>query len=81
MWSIFSRDSTKDFPFEIDASEIVETNSIWKLCKGRRKTAEHEDVSVFIYDIKTGSDVKLELARESVKRLKTLRHPGVLVKF
>lgn len=45
--------------------------------KAKRKTT-NEDVSVFVYDIKSGSDIKLEIAKSSMKRLKTLRHPSVL---
>lgn len=78
MWSFFSRDTSKEFPFEI--GEIVggiDTKSIWSLHKAKRKTT-NEEVSVFVYDIKNGSDVKLEIAKSSMKRLKTLRHPSIL---
>lgn len=37
-----------------------------------------EEVSVFVFDIKNGSDTQLEVAKGAVKRLKTLRHPSVL---
>lgn len=37
-----------------------------------------EEVSVFMFDIKNGSETQLDVARSSVKRLKTLRHPSVL---
>jgi len=37
-----------------------------------------EEVSVFIYDVKNGSDAQLEIARAALKRLKTLRHPSIL---
>lgn len=33
---------------------------------------------MFVYDIKNGSETKLEIAKSAVKRLKTLRHPSVL---
>lgn len=38
----------------------------------------NEEVSVFVFDIKTGSETQLEIAKAAVKRLKTLRHPSVL---
>lgn len=78
MWSFFSRDSTKDFPYEIgDIISGIETKSIWSLHKGKRK-GTNDEVSVFVYDIKNGSDTKLEIAKSSMKRLKTLRHPSIL---
>lgn len=55
----------------------LDARSIWSLHKAKRKTT-NEDVSVFVYDIKSGSDIKLEIAKSSMKRLKTLRHPSVL---
>lgn len=79
MWSFFSRDSSKEFPYEI--GELVpgfETRSIWSLHKAKRKGGSNEEVSVFVYEIKNGSEAKLELAKAAVKRLKTLRHPSIL---
>ncbi|XP_058443851.1 N-terminal kinase-like protein isoform X2 [Malaya genurostris] len=79
MWSFFSRDSTKDFPYEIgEPVQQFDSRSIWSLHRGKRKGGTSEEVSVFVYDIKNGTDVKLELARAAVKRLKTLRHPSIL---
>ncbi|EGK97330.1 AGAP001091-PB [Anopheles gambiae str. PEST] len=78
MWSFFSRDSSKDFPYEIgDPVQQFNTKSIWSLFRGKRK-GSNDEVSVFTYDIKNGSDIKLELARAALKRLKTLRHPSIL---
>ncbi|XP_021696640.1 N-terminal kinase-like protein isoform X1 [Aedes aegypti] len=79
MWSFFSRDSAKDFPYEIgEPVPQFDSRSIWSLHRGKRKGTNGEEVSVFVYDIKNGTDVKLELARAAVKRLKTLRHPSIL---
>ncbi|KXJ73190.1 hypothetical protein RP20_CCG016312 [Aedes albopictus] len=79
MWSFFSRDSAKDFPYEIgEPVPQFDSRSIWSLHRGKRKGATGEEVSVFVYDIKNGTDVKLELAKAAVKRLKTLRHPSIL---
>uniref|UniRef100_A0A182W601 N-terminal kinase-like protein n=1 Tax=Anopheles minimus TaxID=112268 RepID=A0A182W601_9DIPT len=78
MWSFFSRDSSKDFPYEIgDQVQQFDTKSIWSLHRGKRK-GSNDEVSVFTYDIKNGSDIKLELAKAALKRLKTLRHPSIL---
>ncbi|XP_018327549.1 N-terminal kinase-like protein isoform X2 [Agrilus planipennis] len=78
MWSFFSRDSSKDFGFEI--GEVVpgfEQRSVWTLHKGKKK-GTNEEVSVFVFDIKSGSETQLDVAKSAVKRLKTLRHPSVL---
>lgn len=78
MWSFFSRDSSKDFPYEIgECVSGFDAKSIWSLHKAKRKVT-NEEVSVFVYDIKNGSETKLEIAKSAVKRLKTLRHPSVL---
>lgn len=36
------------------------------------------DTTVFVYDVKSGDPQKLELAKAFLKRMKTLRHPGLL---
>lgn len=54
-----------------------EEKSIWSLKKGKRKGSD-EQVSIFTYEIRTGSETSLELAKASLKRIKTLRHPSVL---
>lgn len=42
MWTIFSRDSSKDFPFEITECPNYQFNekSLWKLNKGKKKVYE-----------------------------------------
>ncbi|KAH8293994.1 hypothetical protein KR054_007226 [Drosophila jambulina] len=78
MWSFFSRDSSKDFPYDIgEPVGGFDAYSIWTLHKAKRKTTL-EEVSVFVYDIRSGSDTKCDLAKASLKRLKTLRHPSIL---
>jgi SCY1-like protein 1 len=78
MWSFFSRDSTKDFNYEIgEAIDGFNEKSIWSLHKGKCKKT-NEIVSILVYDIKSGSETKLDIARSSLKRLKTLRHPSIL---
>lgn len=76
MWSFFSRDSSKDFPYDI-GEQVEIFGSIWTLHRAKRKNT-NEEVSVFVYEIKSGSEAKLELAKAMVKRLKTLRHPSIL---
>lgn len=78
MWSFFSRDSSKEFPYEIgEPINGFDSYSIWSLHKAKRKNT-NDDVSVFVYDIKNGSDAKFELAKAAIKKLKTLRHPSIL---
>lgn len=81
MWNLFSRDSAKDFPYEINQQSIIsDTNSVWSICKGKKKgTTGGDEITIFIYDVKSGNEQKLELARAFVKRVKTLRHPGLLL--
>lgn len=114
MWSFFSRDTSKDFPYEIvdnvagkrseklknTATKLFSSNfpifllfllnlcfnsiakgfeekSIWSLKRGKRKASD-EQVSIFTYEIKSGSEATFELAKQSLKRIKTLRHPSIL---
>lgn len=37
-----------------------------------------ENVSVFVFQVKSGAEYQLDIARAAVKRLKTLRHPSIL---
>ncbi|EZA60654.1 hypothetical protein DMN91_007485 [Ooceraea biroi] len=80
MWSFFSRDPAKDFPYDIgEPIPSLENKSIWTLHRAKRKGATSgEDVSVFVFDVKNGGEQQLEIARSAVKRLKTLRHPSIL---
>lgn len=78
MWSFFSRDSSKDFPYDVgDLIAPSSKESIWSLHKGKRKTTG-EDVSIFVMDFRNNNSNKLEIAKNAVKRLKTLRHPSIL---
>ncbi|KAF7266767.1 N-terminal kinase-like protein yata [Rhynchophorus ferrugineus] len=78
MWAFFGRDPSKDFNFEI--GEVVsgyENKNVWTLHNGKKK-GTNEEVSIFVYDIKSGSEAQLDIAKAAVKRLKTLRHPSIL---
>ncbi|XP_032662625.1 N-terminal kinase-like protein [Odontomachus brunneus] len=80
MWSFFSKDPAKDFPYDIGEPILgSENKSIWTLHRAKRKgTTAGEDVSVFVFDVKNGGEQQLDIARSAVKRLKTLRHPSIL---
>ncbi|XP_025409122.1 N-terminal kinase-like protein [Sipha flava] len=82
MWTIFSRDSSKDFPFEITECPNYEFNdkSLWKLNKGKKKNT-NQDVSIFefiINDEIPGGKVRSASAKCAIKHLKTLKHPNFL---
>ncbi|XP_050528377.1 N-terminal kinase-like protein [Daktulosphaira vitifoliae] len=82
MWTIFSRDSSKDFPFEIIGSLNYRFNekSLWKLNKGKKK-GTNNDVSIFefsIHDDIPGGETRSLLSKCGVKHLKTLKHPNIL---
>ncbi|XP_072166845.1 N-terminal kinase-like protein [Diadema setosum] len=79
MWSFFSRDPARDFPFEIgEKIEGLEDKTIWSLHQGKKK-ANGQVVSIFILDIKSHSESVVQGAKSAHKRLKTLRHPNVLL--
>lgn len=37
-----------------------------------------DPVSIFAFDVKSASDIQLQTAKTSLKRIKTLRHPNIL---
>ncbi|XP_053985975.1 N-terminal kinase-like protein [Hylaeus anthracinus] len=80
MWSFFSRDPTKDFPYEIGEPVLgLEDKSVWTLHRAKKKgSTGGEDVSVFVFEFKNGNEHLLDIVRSAVKRLKTLRHPSIL---
>ncbi|XP_043254751.1 N-terminal kinase-like protein [Colletes gigas] len=80
MWSFFSRDPTKDFPYEIgEPVSGLDDKSVWTLHKAKKKgSTGGEDVSVFVFEFKNGNEHLLDTVRSAVKRLKTLRHPSIL---
>jgi len=81
MWGLFSKDPTKDFPYE-SVEELGQVHlankTVWRLHRGKHRSSQ-DAVSIFSCDSKDGaSATQLEVARAAVKRLKTLRHPSVL---
>ncbi|OQV13003.1 N-terminal [Hypsibius exemplaris] len=76
--SIFSRDPTKDFGYEIqDPVHSYNGCSFWALHKAVKKGTS-EEFSVFVYDAQKQGDSWLSAAKSSMKRLKTMRHPNIL---
>ncbi|CAD0203839.1 unnamed protein product [Chrysodeixis includens] len=78
MWSFFSRDPTKDFPYEIgDPVPGLEDRSVWTLHKGKKRGTQDE-VSIFLFDVQKSSETLFDIAKASLKKLKTMRHPSLL---
>lgn len=78
MWSFFSRDPTKDFPYEIgDPVPGLEDRSVWTLHKGKKRGTQDE-VSIFLFDVQKHSETLFDIAKASLKKLKTMRHPSLL---
>ncbi|RVE55334.1 hypothetical protein evm_000232 [Chilo suppressalis] len=78
MWSFFSRDPTKDFPFEVgDPVRGLEDRSVWSLHKGKKRGTQDE-VSIFLFDVQKNSETLFDIAKAALKKLKTMRHPSLL---
>ncbi|KAL8785548.1 MAG: hypothetical protein Q9213_003296 [Squamulea squamosa] len=63
------------FPYTF-GDRVTIDQSIWTLYNGTRKD-DGSDCSIFTFDI-TASRSRLPLARNAVRKMRTLRHPGVL---
>ncbi|XP_047994716.1 N-terminal kinase-like protein [Leguminivora glycinivorella] len=78
MWSFFSRDPTKDFPYEVgDPVRGLEDKTVWSLHKGKKRGTQDE-VSIFLFDVQKNSETMFDVAKASLKKLKTMRHPSLL---
>ena len=77
---LLTRDPTASFAYEVGERipGLDAAQSIWTIHEGKLKKAPHTKVSVFNYDPKTGSDVTTEVAKNCLKRIKTLRHPNIV---
>ena len=77
---LLTRDPTATFAYEVGERipGLDAAQSIWTIHDGKLKKAPHTKVSVFNYDPKTGSDVTTEVAKNCLKRIKTLRHPNIV---
>jgi SCY1-like protein 1 len=65
-------------PFTIGEPELQqERDSIFAIHKGQRKDDPNVQISVFIFDIVRNPD-KRELARNALKKARTIRHPQAL---
>jgi len=78
MWSFFSRDQLKSFPYEIGEKVSDDDDySVWTLHVGKSKTND-QPVSVFCFNVAENSDICKQTSLGAIKRLRTLRHPNVL---
>lgn len=81
LWSLIGKigtGSAQNVPYEIgEKIGSLEDKSVWTLYDGKKK-GTGETVSVFIHDVKTSSEDKVQTAKLALRRLKTLRHPNIL---
>lgn len=81
LWSLIGKIGTgaaQNFPYEIgDKIGSLDEKSVWTLHAGKKK-GNGESVSIFVHDVKTSSEDKIQTAKLALRRLKTLRHPNIL---
>ncbi|XP_074630282.1 N-terminal kinase-like protein [Acropora palmata] len=81
LWSLIGKIGTgaaQNFPYEIgDKIGSLDEKSVWTLHVGKKK-GNGESVSIFVHDVKTSSEDKIQTAKLALRRLKTLRHPNIL---
>ncbi|KAJ7360108.1 N-terminal kinase-like protein [Desmophyllum pertusum] len=81
LWSLIGKIGTgaaQNFPYEIGVKiGNLEDKSVWTLHEGKKK-GTGETVSVFVHDVKSSSEDKVQTAKLALRRLKTLRHPNIL---
>ena len=67
----------QQLPFELGPEvEEFAGKSPWQLYTGKKEGLG--EVSIFMYDMKKGTDMQLALVRNAVKRLRVLKHPYLL---
>lgn len=79
MW-LFPWNPNSDFYSQYDVGEHVrdyDGKSLWTLFKAKKK-GTNQPVSIFRFDFKESTNSLVERARQSLKRIKTLRHPSIL---
>ena len=59
-----------------ETSEELKSN-IWSLHSGVKKVSK-EEVSIFMCELKSKSPEQIQLAKNSIQKLKTLKHPSIL---
>lgn len=81
IWSLIGKIGTgaaQNFPYEVgDKVGNLEDKSVWALHEGKKK-GTGEILSVFVHDVKSSSEDKVQTAKVALRRLKTLRHPNIL---
>lgn len=79
MW-LLPWNQNSDFYSQYDIGDHVTSydgKSIWTLFKARKKGST-DPLSIFRFDFKDPSNALVERAKQSLKRIKTLRHPSIL---
>lgn len=79
MW-LFPWNPNSDFYSNYDIEEHITSfngRSIWTLFKAKKKGTS-EPLSIFRFDFKEPHNPLIERAKQSLKRIKTLRHPSIL---
>lgn len=79
MW-LLPWNQNSDFFSQYDIGEHVTSydgKSIWTLFKARKK-GSNEPLSIFRIDFRDPSSALVDRAKQSLKRIKTLRHPSIL---
>lgn len=79
MW-LFPWNPNSDFFSQYDVGEHVtsyDNKSIWTLFKAKKKGTS-QALSIFRVDSKDLNSALIERAKQSIKRIKTLRHPSIL---
>ncbi|UJR32169.1 hypothetical protein I4U23_019635 [Adineta vaga] len=80
MWSSFfsgGKDPLKDLGYEVlpeNASTTNNPRSIWTILNGKKKTTGD-----LVTILSCQNDAYIQLAKAALKRMKTLRHPNILV--
>lgn len=80
MWLSHIWNPNSDFYSHYDVGEHVNSfdgKSIWTLFKAKKK-GSGEPLSIFRFDIREPSSPQVDKAKQSLKRIKTLRHPSIL---
>ncbi|CAK9304981.1 unnamed protein product [Gordionus sp. m RMFG-2023] len=79
MWSFLAKGPSKELSkYDIGEIKLIPNEySFWTIHKGKNK-ATGDEVSIFAFEFKSHNENEIKLAKNAYKRLKTLRHPGLL---
>ena len=80
MWGLFSKDPTKDFPYE-NVEQLgqihLANKTVWSLHSGKHRTSQ-DPVAIFSCDMKDGaSQTQLDIARSAVSSRGSYRPPSL----